>query len=90
VVSTPERTCVGCRERAPKRDLIRVAGVPAGDAVVDPTGSMPGRGAYVHRDAGCIETAMRTRAFERALGTGLSTDAAARLGSTSERSIGAM
>jgi len=89
-VSTPERTCVGCRRKAPKRDLIRVARVREEDAFVDPLGSAPGRGAYVHRDAACIETAIRTRAFERALGTGLSADAAARLGSTSERSIGAV
>jgi uncharacterized protein len=90
VVSTPERTCVGCRGKAPKRDLIRVARVRKGDAVVDPSWSAPGRGAYVHRDAGCIETAMRTKAFERALRTGLSVDAAARLGNVSERSMGAV
>jgi predicted RNA-binding protein YlxR (DUF448 family) len=90
VVSAPERTCVGCRGKAAKRDLIRVARVHEGDAVVDPSGSAPGRGAYVHRDAGCIETAIRTSAFERALGAGLSEDAAARLGSASERSIGAV
>ncbi|MGZ6544976.1 MAG: YlxR family protein, partial [Actinomycetota bacterium] len=78
------------RGKASKRDLIRVARVREGDAAVDPSGSAPGRGAYVHRDAGCIEAAVRTKAFERALGAGLSTDAAARLGSTSERSIGAV
>jgi hypothetical protein len=83
VVPTPERTCVGCRGKASKRDLIRVARVREGDAAVDPSGSAPGRGAYVHRDAGCIEAAMRTKAFERALGTGLSADAAARLGNAS-------
>ena len=89
-MAAPERTCVGCRGKAAKRDLIRVARVHEGDAVVDASGSAPGRGAYVHRDAVCIETAMRTNAFERALGAGLSADAAARLGSASERSIGAV
>jgi predicted RNA-binding protein YlxR (DUF448 family) len=89
-VAAPERTCVGCRGKAPKRDLVRVVRVLDGDAVVDPSGSAPGRGAYVHRDAGCIGTAIRTKAFERALGAGLSVDAAARLGSATERSIGAV
>ncbi|MGZ5296567.1 MAG: YlxR family protein, partial [Actinomycetota bacterium] len=52
--------------------------------------SAPGRGAYVHLDAGCIEAAMRSRAFDRALRTGLTADAAARLGNGSDRSMGAV
>ena len=78
-VASRERTCVGCRGKEPKRDLIRVACARGGDAVVDPRGSAPGRGAYVHLDAGCIEAAMRSGAFDRALRTGLTADAAARL-----------
>ena len=33
----------------------------------DPTGRAVGRGAYLHRDATCLEQARRRRALERAL-----------------------
>ncbi len=68
----PERTCVGCRNRATKGKLIRIAGAPDGMMRVDPSGSAPGRGAWVHRDPTCAEAAMwkgvLARAFRRGLG----------------------
>jgi predicted RNA-binding protein YlxR (DUF448 family) len=61
----PERTCIGCRERAAKKDLLRVAVV--GDACVpDLRGTLPGRGAYVHPGTVCVDLAVRRRAFSRA------------------------
>jgi uncharacterized protein len=33
----------------------------------DPAGRQPGRGAYVHRDVGCIEIAVRRGTLARAL-----------------------
>jgi uncharacterized protein len=36
-------------------------------AVPDPRGRLPGRGAYVHRDSGCLDLAERRRAFPPAL-----------------------
>ena len=82
--------CVGCRGRGDQRDLVRVTRAPGGEIVVDVAGSAPGRGSYVHREKTCVEAAMRSKAFERALRTSLSADAAARLGTELERSIGAM
>ncbi|SDC31879.1 hypothetical protein SAMN05216174_101980 [Actinokineospora iranica] len=38
-----------------------------GDAVPDPRRRMPGRGAWVHPDAGCLAKAEKRRAFPRAL-----------------------
>ncbi|MFI1454678.1 YlxR family protein [Streptomyces roseus] len=62
----PERTCVGCRERAAKSDLLRIVAV--GDQCVpDPRGTLPGRGAYVHPAVVCLDKAVRRRAFPRAL-----------------------
>ncbi|MEU6125392.1 YlxR family protein [Streptomyces sp. NPDC047123] len=61
----PERTCVGCRERAAKSDLLRI--VAKEDACVpDPSGTLPGRGAYVHPALVCLDLAVRRRAFPRA------------------------
>lgn len=61
----PERTCVGCRERAAKDVLLRI--VAAGEQCVpDRRGTLPGRGAYVHPALNCLDLAVRRRAFPRA------------------------
>jgi predicted RNA-binding protein YlxR (DUF448 family) len=71
VARGPVRTCVGCRERTTKRELLRVvAGADAEgrwSVVPDPTGAAPGRGAHLHPTAGCLALAERRRAFARAL-----------------------
>ncbi|MFD9543780.1 YlxR family protein [Streptomyces sp. NPDC060022] len=61
----PERTCVGCRERAAKSELLRIV-VDEGEVVPDPRGTLPGRGAYVHPVSVCLDLAVRRRAFPRA------------------------
>ncbi|HXF57889.1 MAG TPA: YlxR family protein [Actinomycetota bacterium] len=67
----PERTCVGCRGRAAKAELLRVVRTPDGRVAVDPSGRLPGRGAYVHRREACVERAGRRGALARALRTSL-------------------
>ena len=54
----PQRTCVGCRQVMPKRNLIRVVRGPAGVSI-DPTGKAAGRGAYVHDKKTCWESAIK-------------------------------
>lgn len=65
----PMRMCIGCRERYPKRELIRVVRRASdGEIVVDASGKISGRGAYLCRDkASCLERAVKTRALERQL-----------------------
>jgi predicted RNA-binding protein YlxR (DUF448 family) len=60
------RTCVGCRERANKSDLLRVV-VVEGACAPDYAARLPGRGAHVHLDLQCLDLAARRRAFPRAL-----------------------
>ena len=67
---TPVRTCVGCRGRAAKQELLRVVvgGSDDGPAVVpDPRAEASGRGAYLHPTSACLDLATRRRAFPRAL-----------------------
>jgi predicted RNA-binding protein YlxR (DUF448 family) len=45
----PIRQCIACRERRPKRELLRIV-MTEGGPVLDPTGRKPGRGAYVCPD----------------------------------------
>lgn len=60
------RTCVGCRERGPRTDLLRVVAVE-GALVPDPHRRLAGRGAHLHPAAGCLALAERRRAWPRAL-----------------------
>lgn len=62
----PVRTCVGCRERAPRSSLLRVVSIDSVLAI-DERAVMPGRGAWVHETLECVDTAIRRRAFVRAL-----------------------
>ncbi len=67
----PVRTCIGCRKRATKRELLRVIagsdahGLPV--VVPDPDATAAGRGAHLHPDPGCYDLAVRRKAFSRAL-----------------------
>ena len=68
----PVRTCVGCRRRAAKSDLLRIVVEDTDDGetrrlVPDPRGRRSGRGAHLHPDPECLALAERRRAFGRAL-----------------------
>ena len=54
----PQRTCVGCRTVLPKRSLVRLVRQPSG-VVMDPTGKLPGRGAYLHLNRSCWERGLK-------------------------------
>ena len=75
----PERTCVGCRKKAPKSGLLRLVRRMGGDIAVDPNATAPGRGAYVHPGEDCVRTAIRTRSLARVLKTQITGDRAGSL-----------
>lgn len=79
VRAQPERTCVGCRGQAPKGELLRIVRSAEGLVRVDPRGTAPGRGAYVHRDLACVEAAFAKDALWRALRARAAGQGAARL-----------
>jgi len=54
----PRRTCVACREVLPKRSMIRIVRSPQG-VLIDPTGKMAGRGAYLHNQRSCWERGLK-------------------------------
>ena len=70
VIQGSVRTCVGCRQRAAKSELLRVVASDRGsgrEVLPDPAGRAPGRGAHLHPTPECLELALRRRAFPRAL-----------------------
>ncbi len=75
----PERTCVGCRGKAGKGSLLRIARGADGSVRIDRSGDAPGRGAYVHQRRDCVDAAFATGALSRALRMGSAMRGAARL-----------
>jgi predicted RNA-binding protein YlxR (DUF448 family) len=66
----PVRTCLGCRQRATRHELLRVVATESGSGlavVPDPGRRLPGRGANLHPTPECLALALRRRAFPRAL-----------------------
>ena len=63
----PTRRCVGCGEHLPKSSLIRVLRTPEGEVVLDVSGKMSGRGAYICKSASCLKKARKSRRIESSL-----------------------
>ena len=63
----PQRQCMGCRERKPKRDMIRVVRGTDGVVSLDFGGKKNGRGAYICPDMECLKKAIRSKALDRSL-----------------------
>lgn len=55
----PQRTCVGCRSVLAKRTMTRVVRRSDDGVVIDPTGKLTGRGAYLHNQRSCWERALK-------------------------------
>ena len=62
----PVRTCVVCHTQADKRSLTRVVYTEAG-VVIDPSGKMNGRGAYLCEDGHCWQRAASSGVLDKAL-----------------------
>ena len=77
VKHVPQRTCVGCRETLPKRQMVRIVRTDNG-VRVDPTGKAAGRGAYLHDQRDCWVRGLRG-ALAHALKAELTADDRARL-----------
>ena len=63
----PMRTCVITKEKLPKSELIRVVRTPLGEVVVDDTGKVNGRGAYLKKDLEVFNKAKSSKVLNRHL-----------------------
>ena len=63
----PQRQCMGCRERKPKKDMIRIVRGTDGIVRLDFGGKMNGRGAYICPDAECLKKVRKSKALDRSL-----------------------
>lgn len=68
----PMRSCIVTREKLPKGELLRVVKSPTGEVLVDTTGKINGRGAYIKKDIEVLERAKKSKILERILETEIS------------------
>lgn len=67
VKKIPQRMCVGCKEKKPKKELIRVVRTPEAQVEIDLTGKKSGRGAYICPKLECLTKAVKSKALDRSL-----------------------
>ena len=63
----PMRQCMGCRERLPKREMIRVVRCTDGNVQLDFSGKLNGRGAYICPKGECLKKARKAKSLDRSL-----------------------
>ena len=63
----PLRSCVVTKERLPKQELLRIVRTPQKDVVVDLSGKLNGRGAYIKKDLEVLEKAKKSKILEKRL-----------------------
>ena len=68
---TPIRKCLGCANRFPKNELIRVVRTPEGEIVLDFVGKKNGRGAYMCKSIDCFKKARKSKRIENSLESGI-------------------
>lgn len=63
----PLRTCVITKEQLPKQELLRIVRTKEGEILVDETGKINGRGAYIKKDLEVLEKAIKGKFLEKKL-----------------------
>ena len=66
----PHRMCLGCNQRAPQRELIRIGNAPDGGVLIVRPGH-PGRTGYLHREPACWGIFAARKGLVRSLGRAL-------------------
>jgi predicted RNA-binding protein YlxR (DUF448 family) len=64
----PLRRCLVTGESLPKSQLVRLVRTPDQKLVIDPSGKLNGRGAYLKKDAQLVAKLIQTRLIQKHLG----------------------
>lgn len=60
----PKRMCIACRQMKQKSELIRIV-KSGGNAVLDVSQKLSGRGAYICKSTECIDAAKKRRVLSK-------------------------
>ncbi len=67
----PMRSCAVTKEKLPKGELLRIVRTPEGEILVDLTGKLNGKGAYIKKDMLVLEKAKKSKILEKLLETNI-------------------
>lgn len=62
----PMRKCLATNESFPKKDLLRIVRTPEGEIVVDTTGKLNGKGAYISKSIDALKLAKEKKVLDKA------------------------
>ena len=63
----PQRSCVVCRTKKDKNELMRIVRNQENEIILDESGKKPGKGAYICDSIECLEKGIKSKALKRAL-----------------------
>ncbi len=61
----PLRQCIGCGEMKSKKEMVRILKTESGEILLDATGRMNGRGAYLCPNMECFQKAVKGKGIDR-------------------------
>ncbi|SFH67509.1 RNase P modulator RnpM [Pisciglobus halotolerans] len=67
----PMRKCVVSNEMKPKKEMLRIVKDKEGNVQMDPSGKLPGRGAYVSIEPEVVQKAWDNKTLDKVFGTTL-------------------
>lgn len=67
VKKKPMRMCTGCGTIKLKTELVRIVKTKENSILVDSTGKVNGRGAYICNDISCLNKAIKSKRIEKNL-----------------------
>lgn len=70
----PLRKCIACGERKSKKELFRIVKNKEKGVVIDESGKINGRGAYICSNIECVTNAEKSNKLSRALETDIPKD----------------
>ena len=62
-----QRKCMACNVKNNKYNLIRIVKTSKGEILIDKTGKLEGRGAYICNDIECLEKVIKTNRIAKIL-----------------------
>lgn len=65
----PLRKCLGCEENKNKKELVRIVKTPENEVLIDLTGKVNGRGAYICNNKECFKKAVKSNRISKSLKT---------------------
>ena len=70
----PLRQCVGCNEMKSKKEMIRILKTAEDEVILDATGKLNGRGAYLCKNEECLKKAIKQKGIERSFKMSIPSD----------------